>query len=106
MIQSSQQSARIVRSSVAFIASSPPSFEQPAEQRFLRVHAVLRLIEHRALRSVDDLVGDLFATMGRQVMQDDRTALPPAEQRRGQLKAPQGTTPSPALPLLTPARPP
>src|SRR3982751_2283725 len=45
--------------------------EQEKQQRFLRVQPVLGLVPHRGVRSVDDLVGDLLATMGRQTMQDD-----------------------------------
>ena len=47
---------------------------QSRQQAPLRVHAVLRLRPHAALRAVDDLGGDLLAPVGGQAVQEDRAS--------------------------------
>ena len=49
--------------------------KQPDQQRLLGVQAVLRLVPDDALRSVDDVGGDLVAAVGREAVQEDRVGL-------------------------------
>src|ERR1051325_4560152 len=44
--------------------------QQLLEDSFLRVQAILRLLPDHGLRSFEDRLGDLFAAMGGQTMQD------------------------------------
>src|SRR5688572_8728454 len=66
---------------------------------------VLRLIEHRALRTVDDLVRDLFAAVRGQIVQNDRIALGPREQGRVELETLERAAPALVFLLLTHAGP-
>src|SRR5437867_1365862 len=81
------------------------SSEEPAQKSLLRVQAVLRLIEHRALRTVDHLVGDLLAAMRRKVVQDDRVRFRPREKRRVELEPLERATATLVLLFLTHAGP-
>ena len=46
-------------------------FQQKCQQRLLGVQAVLCLVEHDAVRTVDDTGGDLFTPVRRQAVHHD-----------------------------------
>ncbi len=54
---------------------------QPDHHRLLRMQPVLGLIEHHRLRSVEHLVGDFLAAMGRQAMHHERALARILQQR-------------------------
>src|SRR3989338_696133 len=73
--------------------------EEMQDHGLLGVEPVLRLIEHDALRAVEDAVGDLLAPMGRQAVHHERRGLGEAEQRLVDLVAAEHLEPPLALGL-------
>src|SRR5260370_32174206 len=74
-------------------------FRSLGHERHLGVESVAGLVEHPGSRAVDDLVGDLFATMSRKAVQEDR-ALRRIHQRLVDLVGRKDLTPGRPLVLL------
>src|SRR5260370_3851165 len=74
-------------------------FRSLGHERHLSVEPVAGLVEHFGSRAVDDLVGDLFATMSRKAVQEDR-ALRGIHKRLVDLVRREDLTPSRPLVLL------
>src|SRR5438876_12328502 len=74
--------------------------EQVEDHGFLRVQAVLRLVQHDRARAVEDRVGDLLAAVRGQAVHDERARLGEADQRVVELVAAEGLLPLHLLRLL------
>src|SRR3990167_9349922 len=79
--------------------------QEVQDDALLRVEPVLRLIEHHALRPVEDRIRDLLPAMRRQAVHDERLPTGEAEQRVVDLVALEGLLPPLALGLLPHADP-
>src|SRR5215218_767865 len=58
-----------------YISRDSPFGEEHLQQRLLRMQAVLGLVPDGGLLAVEDLGGDLFAGVGGEAVEDDRTVL-------------------------------
>src|SRR3990170_5716300 len=68
---------------VSYSLSSLLSISQQRHQdRLLKMETVLRLVIHDRARSIQHLVGDLFATVRRQTVHDEHIRLGPMDERR------------------------
>src|SRR5882757_8704428 len=74
--------------------------DEPGEESFLGVEAVLGLVPDGAGRAVEDLVGDLPAAVGGQAVQDDGAGSRPAQELGVDLQRAKGADAVQAVVLL------
>ena len=71
-IKAAASLAKQGQESTAILGRLPRHAQYPGQHAFLRVQAVLGLVEHHRLRAVDDVFSHFLAAMRRQAVHEDR----------------------------------